>query len=688
MRAVAPPRPGVVLSRRRFLQAAAAGGTTLALSRYLSMAAWAASPVGADDGILVVITMAGGNDALNTVVPYGSATYYGVRGGAAVPAGQVLAIDSQVGLHPSLARLKRRYDAGQVAIVQGVGYPGADMSHFSSMATWMSASLEANPTTGWLGRYADGLDAGDLRSVMVGTSTPLHLVGARTAGISLPVDLGSSFGGDRSDTSDARMYDALSTLGAGASGLGPWGDAFTASGRSSLEVVGEVAGVYAPALPDGSLASQLTVAARLINANVGVRVLGAELGSFDTHTNELATHADLLGQLDAALDAFWTALDARWAGAVTVVTFSEFGRRVEPNDSGGFDHGTAGTMLVMGPEVRGGLHGAAPSLVDLDEDGNLIHSVDFRSVYAELLDSWLAADSAQILGAAFAPLGLLAARPHSAAATGADMLWGTGGRTAPSGAPSPPPHGAGGYCLVTAGGTVVNYDHAGAFGGARPAQPVVGAAGTPSGQGCWLVCRDGSVEAFGDAGFHGSLAGMRLNAPIVAMAATASGNGYWLLGADGGVFSFGDATFFGSTGNLRLDRPVVAMAAAPGGQGYWFAASDGGIFAFGPGARFFGSTGGMRLDQPVVSMAATATGQGYWLVARDGGIFAFGDARFHGSTGGMRLARPIVDLLVTPSGQGYWLVANDGGIFSFGDATYQGSLGGSPPAEGVVAIFA
>jgi len=682
---VAPTPAG--MSRRRFLQAALASGVTVAASRYLSLPAWAASPVGPDDGILVVITMAGGNDAMNMLVPYGDSSYYGIRQGLAIPQSQVIHLDGQVGLHPKLPKLKGRYDAGQVAIVQGVGYDGADMSHFSSMATWMSATLNPNPATGWLGRYTDGLDDGDLRGVMIGTSTPLHLIGAKTVGISLPTSLGSAFGGDRSDPSDARMFDALSTLGASASGIGPWGDAVTGSGRAALEVVSEVSGSYNPALPDGSLNSQMILAARLINANLGVRVIGAEYGSFDTHTNELVDQGDLLGQLDDALDAFWASLDPRWAGAVTVATFSEFGRRVEPNKSNGFDHGTAGAMLVMGPGVKGGLHGSYPSLVNLDDNGNLVHDVDFRSVYTDILDTWLAADGAQILGASYPALGVFAKRPHTTAATGKDMLWGTGGQTY-SPPPPPTPTAQPGYCLVSGAGTVTNFNHAGMFGGAHPALWVVGAAGTPSGQGCWLVCVDGAVEGFGDAKFHGSLSGTRLNAPIVAIARTPSAHGYWLLGADGGVFSYGDAVFHGSTGNMKLNKPVVSMAAVPSGAGYWFVASDGGIFAFGPDAKFYGSTGNIKLNQPVVSMAATPTGKGYWLVARDGGIFAFGDAKFYGSTGGTRLNKPIVDMLPTPTGQGYWLVASDGGIFAYGDATFQGSLGANPPAGGVVAIFA
>ena len=181
------------------------------------------------------------------------------------------------------------------------------------------------------------------------------------------------------------------------------------------------------------------------------------------------------------------------------------------------------------------------------------------------------------------------------------------------------------------------------------------------------------VFNFGDAGFFGSTGKLTLNGPLVGIAATPSGNGYWLLARDGGVFGYGDAAFHGSTGNLRLNQPVVGLASDPKNRGYWFVAADGGIFAF--DVPFFGSMGAQPLNQPVVGMAASSTGAGYWLVARDGGIFAFGDARFAGSTGNIRLNQPIVAMAADPDGSGYWFVAADGGVFAF-DATFAGAATG------------
>jgi hypothetical protein len=215
-------------------------------------------------------------------------------------------------------------------------------------------------------------------------------------------------------------------------------------------------------------------------------------------------------------------------------------------------------------------------------------------------------------------------------------------------------------------------------------QPVVGMARTPSGDGYWLVSKEGRVFAFGSAQHRGSVTPPPPS-PVVGIAATPSGNGYWLATAAGGIYSFGDAPFLGSLGGVRLAKPIVGIAASPNGGGYWLVAEDGGIFTFG-NAGYFGSTGAVRLNQPIVGMAPTRTGGGYWLVARDGGIFTFGTARFLGSTGGIKLARSIVGMAATPSGGGYWLVAADGGIFTFGDAPFLGSLGGGSLTEPAVSV--
>jgi len=251
----------------------------------------------------------------------------------------------------------------------------------------------------------------------------------------------------------------------------------------------------------------------------------------------------------------------------------------------------------------------------------------------------------------------------------------------------------------TGDGTVLAFGSAGFLG--APAvdslrSPLVGMAPTPSGNGYWLVASDGGIFNYGDATFRGSTGALTLRQPIVGMAAPAPPQaqplgppapqaGYWLVAADGGVFAFG-VPFFGSTGNLSLRQPVVGMAPSPSGNGYWMVARDGGVFAFGD-APFLGSMGATPLNQPVVAMAATPSGQGYWLVAADGGLFAFGDARFLGSAAGQSLARPVSAMTATVTGNGYILAAGDGATLAFGDAVVAGSGTGSlAPGTSVAGI--
>lgn len=248
-----------------------------------------------------------------------------------------------------------------------------------------------------------------------------------------------------------------------------------------------------------------------------------------------------------------------------------------------------------------------------------------------------------------------------------------------------------GYRVLTTDGAFVDFGEAEPLGSLSRASvatsPLLGAVGTPSGTGAWVVARNGGVFAFGDARFLGSMGGTRLNLPMVGMAAAPDGAGYWTVASDGGVFTFGSARFHGSTGDIALNKPIVGMAATPSGRGYWMVATDGGIFAFGD-AGFFGSTGAIVLNQPIVGMAPTPSGRGYWMVAVDGGIFAFGDARYFGSlpeskkvpAGGVRGIR------AAPSGRGYWMVDGAGTVSPFGDAADFGGGVGARAALDLVLV--
>jgi lipoprotein-anchoring transpeptidase ErfK/SrfK len=225
---------------------------------------------------------------------------------------------------------------------------------------------------------------------------------------------------------------------------------------------------------------------------------------------------------------------------------------------------------------------------------------------------------------------------------------------------------------------------AGSTSGTALTQPLVGMATNRTGDGYWLVARDGGIFSYGNAAFHGSTGAIRLNQPIVGIAPTATGGGYWMVAADGGIFAYGDATFLGSMGATRLARPVVAMAATPSGRGYWLVAADGGMFTFGD-AAFYGSTGDQRLPFPIVSMAATPDGGGYWLLGADGMVFAFGNAAHLGNAPGHSR---VAGIAATATGAGYRIVDREGGIFTFGDASFEGSASGSIPAGKVALAIA
>jgi uncharacterized protein (DUF1501 family) len=375
-----PTRGG--FSRRRFLQMAAMAGGTAAFASALPVhvrEAFAAAPIGPNDGILVIVLLGGGNDGLNTFVPYTDGAYYDARGDIAIAAVDVLGLDGSLGVNPKLPFVKSEWDAGRLAVVEGLGYDNPDLSHFSSMAKWMSGYPTGAPSSGWLGRWLDARttpeDAFD--ALALSNSVPLHVVGAsrRATGVRASE---YAFGiGD--EPQDLRLGTAVEN--------------------------------FALAPPDGELVRELTVAARLINADIGVRVVAATLGDFDHHAGQNYAHPLRMELLNAGLEAFYGTLDPAFASRVTLMTFAEFGRRVPRNESGGTDHGTANAHMVIGPQVQGGLYGQRPSLTDLDDEGCPTFTVDFRSLYATMIDGWLGGDATAVLGGTFEPLPLFRAGP-------------------------------------------------------------------------------------------------------------------------------------------------------------------------------------------------------------------------------------------------------------------------------------
>ncbi|WP_328455991.1 DUF1501 domain-containing protein [Amycolatopsis sp. NBC_00438] len=391
----------VQVNRRRFLTATgvtaaaalAAGATQVDWARLMSAAQ--ENPLDPNAGVLVVVTLYGGNDGLNTIVPAGDSVYQNARSELAYKPEEVLDVGEGLGLNPGLKGFKSLWDGGQLAIVRGVGYPKPDHSHFRSMAIWQTASPETSVPTGWLGRWLDATGDDPLRAVSVDPVLPPLLAGARTAAASLPVGglalpkgaLGTAFQG----------------LGAAQAGEGYW-QARAARSVGDLHRAVATLGAHASAKDKGKaqprkgeLAAQLDVVAGLIEAGVPSRAYSVSLGGFDTHADERGTQQRLLTELDGALTPFAQRLAKTDRGKQAVVmVYSEFGRRVTANASQGTDHGTAGPMFVLGANVHGGFHGAEPSLSDLD-DGDLKLTTDFRDVYATMVEDVLGSDAGQVL---------------------------------------------------------------------------------------------------------------------------------------------------------------------------------------------------------------------------------------------------------------------------------------------------
>jgi uncharacterized protein (DUF1501 family) len=382
------------MSRRRFLQAAVMGvGASAVLPTWFADAAAAAgaAPAAPGDGILVVMVLAGGNDALNTLVPMSGpdrTRYEQLRGVIGIPSNALYGVGQSYGFHPSLANLHARFKHGDVAVVRGTGVAHGDLSHFTSMAQVMSGSFDHPNGTGWLGRYLDRLPNPEtgLRAVAVSATVPMQMNGERAAVTALP-SYGGLWGADRANKTERAVLDAVSAMGSAPTGLGPWGDRIA---RSWVDTIAE-------ALPPVGPARDLEIAARVINADVGTRVVSVVMGGFDTHASQVPLQAELLGQLDRSIEAFFARLTPANRRRTSMVVVSEFGRNPVANGSLGTDHGTAGHMFVIGQGVRGGLYGDQPPLDRLDPRGSLLSTTDFRSVYATVLERWLAADSAAIL---------------------------------------------------------------------------------------------------------------------------------------------------------------------------------------------------------------------------------------------------------------------------------------------------
>ena len=379
---------------------------------------------GRDHPILVVIQLAGGNDGLNTIIPFEDDLYFKARPTIGIPMNQVIPLDKGIGLHPSLGSVKALYESGNLAIIQGVGYPNPNRSHFRSTEIWQTAS-DANQilTKGWLGRYFDNCCRGE--DPTVGVVLGEQLPEAFNANIPTGVAIGrpGNLGFDRtSEPSEAHLFSELNGLEPDATS----GDSIGSlsgpnnSGLSALEYLQRTAldaQVSAERIkqmlrssknevsyPRNQLGNSLGLIARLIAGGLPTRVYYASQGGYDTHAGQTNTHQRLLSEFSAALFAFCNDLKRKAIfDRVVVMTFSEFGRRVTENANGGTDHGTAAPLFVCGGGVNPGLYGKQPALDKLDS-GDLFYGIDFRSVYSTILLNWMKAPAGKILGREFPKL--------------------------------------------------------------------------------------------------------------------------------------------------------------------------------------------------------------------------------------------------------------------------------------------
>jgi len=368
---------------------------------------------GGSDHVLVLVNLQGGNDGLNTVVPYAAPEYYRYRPSLGVAPGDVLHLDGAVGLNPKLRALKAMYDRGDVAVVQGVGYPQPDHSHFRSTEIWQTAAPARYESTGWLGRYLDDarLPPENLfNAVAVSEVLPEALVAttvdvpavSQLRGYGLRSDRSAAGRSDFAAFAADRRVPFSSPYLAAVSRVE--GDAQRGAEELPRLLRGYTTTAAYPATPIGR---SLALAAQIVGSGICTRVVYVQHGSFDTHVSQRTQHDRLLEDLANAVAAFYDDLAAHGnAKRVLTLTFSEFGRRVQENASRGTDHGEAAPLFVIGGGVRGGLYGRAPSL-DRLENGDVTYTTDFRSVYAPILERWLGRDAAPILGGVFAPVPIL-----------------------------------------------------------------------------------------------------------------------------------------------------------------------------------------------------------------------------------------------------------------------------------------
>jgi len=388
------------VTRRKFLTMTSGAIAVGAAAPLLSIGEIAQAaidrPLPANTPILVIVTLYGGNDGLNTVIPFTDPIYFASRPDISYQAETLLPLDAELALNPAMKGLKALWDQKKVAIIRGVGYPNPDRSHFSSMAKWQTASPAKHINTGWLGRWVDTQSEDPMLAISLGSVLPPLLAGAKLSGSALPIGglviPKGNLAAQCTQLSKAAKQDSKLMAAAATS----MRNLFNISG--SVQPVLKAPAPVAPDLPttnggnaggDSNLAQQLDVVSKLIAAGSPTKVWSVSLGGFDTHANEANAQSELLGVVSDSLSRFIGQLKATTrSNDVTIMVYSEFGRRVVGNGSQGTDHGTSGPMFLIGNSVKGGFYGEQPSLSNLIK-GDLAVTTDFRDVYATVIEKVL-----------------------------------------------------------------------------------------------------------------------------------------------------------------------------------------------------------------------------------------------------------------------------------------------------------
>jgi uncharacterized protein (DUF1501 family) len=404
-------------TRRNFLKSSSLVAWGLAVPGFVgrtALAAPEAGRAGARDTILVVVELTGGNDGLNTVIPFKDPEYARLRPTLKLPVNQLRKVNDSIGLHPSMTGLAGLLEQQALCIVQGVGYPNPNQSHFTSMDIWQSAQLDAaKHSEGWLGQALKQTPATPAFHLAGNNQTaPLALAGApvRAPSITSLEDFQlrtvAASGADQKE--QRSIIEGAAQGSAGKPNLLDFVQRTAANTYASSKRLQEIGRNYQPkaTYPQTGLANRLRLAAQLIDADLGARIFYVSIDGFDTHSAQVGPHANLWTEVSGALTAFYQDLAARGhKDRLLIMTFSEFGRRARENGSRGTDHGSGAPLFLIGGQVKAGLVGAHPSLTAL-ESGNLKHHTDFRQIYAAVLDRWLGVKSREVLGQEYQPVGI------------------------------------------------------------------------------------------------------------------------------------------------------------------------------------------------------------------------------------------------------------------------------------------